>query len=934
VGTLYGRERECAQLGQLVASAADGAGGVVIVEGGAGIGKSRLLTQAARIAAGQGVQVASGGSDELDQVTPWAPLLGALFSTSPTLLSEADLAPLRTRTDQRLAVIECIRGALEEASRRRPLLITLDDLQWADPATLLALASLPVQLFSYPVAWILAWRPQPASPQLQTMSERLAETGATRLHLPPLDAEAAAALATETLGAHPDAPVMELIQQAAGNPLYVVELLRGIGGAAAPPSPPGTAHPPPAIPASLRAAVAAHLRPLPDPAQDLLKVASVLGREFTVSELAAMTGRPAGQLLPAIAPTLQAEVLAEVDDRLVFRHDVLRQTVYQDIPVSLRQALHRDAAAALRGAGASLARVAGHYAASAERGDEEAVEALTAAAAQLFTTAPGAAADLAVRALGLLPDGDPRTAAATSMAVGLLGWAGRLDETRALGEGHLASHPSSPEVTAGILLGIRRAWVVGRLRAYPVPLPPSVLDDPAVPAGVRANLLAFEQLGPMWAGRFEDADQCLVTAMRLVAEGGEEGDAAGVLPFWVLSAALRGDLSAALERAVAGIQPATDRSKATFSVHQSNIVESLAGLGRPHEALAALTPAVEAADASGLLGVTNRCRYLRAALLFDLGKLEDARAEARGAALMAGDFGFFESQARALAVLAETSLRQGDLAEAESAADRLGSQGDADSLLPEPYWIRSLCADARGRPRACLDALEPVFAQLRRGLLIFAAWHADRLPRAVGMALRAGADDYAALAAAAAVELTVRSPDVPALTGIAAHAAGLLDRDVDLLRQAAEVLAGCEWPLATAAAWEDLGNALAEHGSREQAVDELDQAYQAYIEAGAHRDTARVRAVLRSLGVRKRHAAVARPGHGWASLTKAELAVVEIVAEGRTNREAAAQLYVSADTVNTHLRHAFAKLGIRSRVELARLVLTRPQQASSPTPAG
>ena len=89
-------------------------------------------------------------------------------------------------------------------------------------------------------------------------------------------------------------------------------------------------------------------------------------------------------------------------------------------------------------------------------------------------------------------------------------------------------------------------------------------------------------------------------------------------------------------------------------------------------------------------------------------------------------------------------------------------------------------------------------------------------------------------------------------------------------------------------------------------------------------DLARVRGALHALGIRKRQPSVARPQHGWASLTSGELAAVRVVAEGLTSREAAAQLYLSPDTINTHLRHAFAKLGIRSRVELARLVLSHP----------
>ena len=124
----------------------------------------------------------------------------------------------------------------------------------------------------------------------------------------------------------------------------------------------------------------------------------------------------------------------------------------------------------------------------------------------------------------------------------------------------------------------------------------------------------------------------------------------------------------------------------------------------------------------------------------------------------------------------------------------------------------------------------------------------------------------------------------------------------------------------------DLGRALAAEGARDDAVACLEAAYETYLATGASRDAARVRSALHALGIRKRQASVARPDRGWASLTNGELAVVRVVAEGLTSREAAAQLYLSADTVNTHLRHAFTKLGIRSRVELARLVLSEPER--------
>jgi DNA-binding NarL/FixJ family response regulator len=96
-----------------------------------------------------------------------------------------------------------------------------------------------------------------------------------------------------------------------------------------------------------------------------------------------------------------------------------------------------------------------------------------------------------------------------------------------------------------------------------------------------------------------------------------------------------------------------------------------------------------------------------------------------------------------------------------------------------------------------------------------------------------------------------------------------------------------------------------------------------HVRAGAHHDTARVRAALRGHGVRKRQPSAGRPRPGWGSLTSSELTVVDPVARGLTNREAATELFLSPDTVNTHLRHAFGKLGIRSRVDLARLAAQR-----------
>jgi predicted ATPase len=455
VTPVRGREKELAVLGDLLqAAAVSGAGRVAVVEGPAGIGKSRLLAAVAELAAGYGLLVAAGRADELDRVTPWAPLLGAVTSASP--LSDAvDLSSLGDLVDRRLEVIDRFRGAFEVASSHRPILVVIDDLQWADPATLMALGSLPRQLFSYPVSWILARRPVPAIPQLRTLLARLEDDGGMGLRLGALDPAASAAVAADVLGAEPDQQAAALVAEAAGNPFYLVELLKATRGGALAREQlalPGAEAP---VPRSFRSAVAAHLRALSPDASQFVKVACVLGRVFSLEEVAAMTGEPASRLLPAVEEALAAEVLIEEGDRIAFRHDLLRQAVDQDLPRPVREALHRDAGTALMATGAPLIRVASQLAAGARPGDEQAIAVLEQAIAELAGASPMAAADLAVRALDLIGPDDPRRAQMVARAVRPLGWAGRLDEALALGEGYLADH--HPPRT----LKPRSCWVCG-----------------------------------------------------------------------------------------------------------------------------------------------------------------------------------------------------------------------------------------------------------------------------------------------------------------------------------------------------------------------------------------------------------------------------------------------------------------------------------------
>ena len=154
-GVLRGRDAAWRQVERLLADAARGQGGVLVIEGAAGIGKTRLLTEARSRAAGRGFAIAAGAADELSRLLPLGPFLSALGEPMAVLRGGLE----GERTDSRLWLIERLRARLEELAAAGPVLVTLDDLQWADTVTVLALRLLPVELMSYGLAWLLARLP-------------------------------------------------------------------------------------------------------------------------------------------------------------------------------------------------------------------------------------------------------------------------------------------------------------------------------------------------------------------------------------------------------------------------------------------------------------------------------------------------------------------------------------------------------------------------------------------------------------------------------------------------------------------------------------------------------------------------------------------------------------------------------------------------------
>jgi len=205
------------------------------------------------------------------------------------------------------------------------------------------------------------------------------------------------------------------------------------------------------------------------------------------------------------------------------------------------------------------------------------------------------------------------------------------------------------------------------------------------------------------------------------------------------------------------------------------------------------------------------------------------------------------------------------------------------------------------------------------------------VPQLVRVAVAAGDQELVESTVNLASRLCQLNPRIRSLRAASAHARGLASASIDDLETAVSLFEDGLRPLALASALEDLGCAKLGSGAHDQGINSLDEALAIYARVGAVWDASRVRGRLRKIGVRRRIASSEHTGTGWEALTEAELRVVQLAADGKTNREIAKRLFVSPHTVNTHLRHVFDKLDIKSRVDLSRIAESRlTQQLKAP----
>ena len=809
---------------------------------------------------------------------------------------------------------------VEELALAGPLVIGLDDVQWADPSSLLTISALGRRLGYLPVALIGCFRPSPRVPHLQRAVESLRAAGARHLVLHRLTEQAVAELVAEAVGAQPGPGLLREIAGAGGNPLFVTELLGAIRQEGILQTADGRAEVAGmTLPPTLRLTILRRLSFLPEETLQALRSASILGSSFTLTELSVSTARPALSLSVALAEAITAGVLADDGARLRFRHDLIRDAIYEDLPGSVRLALHREAGQRLADAGAPAAQVAEHLARGAIPGDASAIEWLTRAAREAATRSPDVAADLLGRAITLMDPTDPARDRLLAEQAGSLMWAGRVaDSERACRAILDRAHDPAADGPARTCLGL--ALLAGGHPSDAARELDWAGEVPLLTDAERANALGWASLARLWLGDLDGAASLARRARSAATAAGDELATSIALGSLSEIAEFQGQLGEAcrlIDEALQRADQTPGRQGHRYPLYADRGF-ILAELDRLDEAAAALRTGRRICEDLGLGWPLPSYHIATAVERYFVGEWDDAIAEVEASIELADETGMRRWLVLGHSVLSLIKLHRNDIAGAVSAAETATGALAATGrryLSQWAPWALALTLEADGRYADAFAALAQACDECATiGVMIE---YRVLGPDLVRLALAVGDTRRARDVSVSVAELAARN-DVPSLAGAALRCQGLLEDDAETLQAAVDAYARSPRLLELALACEDAGAAYARRGRVDQARPLLDRALEIYERLGAARDLARAEAVLRGAGIRRgRRGTRSRPRYGWPSLTSTEQTVARLVAEGLSNPQVGDRLYVSRRTVQTHLAHVFTKLDITSRTQLA-----------------
>ena len=934
---LVGRESELARLAAALERAADGCGGIVLLCGEAGIGKSRLAAAGVADAAAVLRGAASEGS-----AVPYGPIVDALRSrlrTDPLALGECgpllphlalllpELGEPAAETE-RATIFEAVRCALAHLAAEQPLALLLDDLQWSDETTLELLAALAGPLQEMPVLVVGAYRSDglPRQHRLRWLRNELRRGGQLEeVSLDPLDRGGVGALLEALLPEPPSPSLARAIHdRTMGSPFFVEELVAAL---------------------QLREALRPGKRgleladeddvPLPDTVREAVLVAtSTLSEEArTAAEAAAVAGQQLD--LAMVAELSSAGGLAELiehglleergPERAAFRHALAQEALYSEVPWMRRRELHRRLAEALAAADGSRLEVATHWRGAA---DEPAARAALVEAAQRSEElqAHRDAARAAGEALELWPeeeDDELRRATlerfarcaqlAGEMAEAAKGWRELAASCAAREEG--LGYAQAQRQLAGVqdLLGERdAAFATRRLAAE------------AFAAAAEPTEAALERLAMAdhhrRSARYREAIELAEVAVAEVTAAGRNDLRARLLGLQGVAEAKGGDYEAGLASVRAGLALALEEDLTPVAAELYQRLSLVLYDGADYrQAEEALDTALGLCRTDGSADTEVACVTCLVYVLRERG--EWSRAEELGRELIEDDTAVWVAEG----LIGAIHAFQGKLASARrllSSSRAVSSAVGHYNMYVDSTTGLAIVAAAEGLDDEASRYCRELLARWERsedhhyavwGMRWAAAYFAGRGDRdglAVctealsRMASDGGHPDALAALAQALGELAL-------LEGEATTASEHLGRAVELHRSLAIPHERAQVELRA-------GVALAAAGEREEALERLSDAYRCARKLGAGPLASAAAQQVAALGESVAHrlgSRAAAAADGGAQLTRRELEVLRHVAVGRTNKEIAQELFISQRTVDMHVRNLLGKLDCRSRVE-------------------
>ncbi|MGE5272914.1 MAG: helix-turn-helix transcriptional regulator [Verrucomicrobiota bacterium] len=964
-----GRADELDVLEQALDRVTQGSPDPIELVGEPGIGKTRLLAELAARAELRGYLVLSGSASELERDLPFSVFVHALDeyveSLDPDRLDTLDddvlaelahvLPSLASLAGSRSVALQheryrshrAVRALLEQLAQTSPLVLVLDDFHWADSASVELLGALLRRPPAAAALLALSVRPNQMPERLASALERAHRTGAlTRIELGALTPDETRKLLADRV----DAPAAAVLyRESGGNPFYLEQLARSLerAGGTAPPEDSLTGL---GVPPAVAASLSEELASLSDRGRLVLEGAAVAGDPFEPDLAAAAAAVAEAVAMDAVDEVLQVDLIrtTDVPRRFRFRHPLVRRAVYEATAGGWRLGAHERCAEALAARGATAAARAHHVERSAREGDVAAVAVLREAGEASARLAPESAARWFGAALRLLPP-----AARLEERVGLLlARAGALAAAGHFGDSHetlleaVATVPRASSdlctAVATYCAGVERQ--LGRYEQAHDRLLTALRGLPE-PASVESVELSIElTLNEFYRSRYAAMQRW---AGRAVDEAKRLGDApltAAALAMPALANAMTGPTDAARTSRAEAAALVDELSDDELSLRPDAAAWLAAAeiyLDLYAEADAHATRAFEVAQVGGRGDPLFRLYPILPRIWFVRGRLAEA-AELLDGAIEAGRLlgsppalagNLFNRSAVALAVgdldlalatgeegveltrhlddgfvtawaavrLAGVLLEVGEPARAvELIVGRAG--GEESTLIPGGWRTYSLELLTR-----CQLALD------RRGDAERTAMLTQAAAAPVGLPLAAAWADRAAAAVALHAGDAVRAVEHALASAAAAEEAGA--------------------PIECALSRTLAGQALAGEGRHDDAVAELQRAAAAFDACGALRYRERAERELGKLGHRphRRTRAGKTDGAGVDLLTERELQVARLVVDRKTNPEIAAELFLSKKTVETHLRNIFRKVGVSTRVELARVVMRDDSAARAPS---